>query len=294
VKRTRTSSSMSLKSTTMKTNEYSRAVETAREYYNSDDADNFYFHVWGGEDIHVGLYRDDSEPIADASRRTVEQMAAKLDGLDRTTRVIDIGAGYGGSARYLAEQHGCHVTALNLSEVENARNRSTNAERGLDQRIDVVDGSFESIPAEDASFDVVWSQDAILHSGDRIKVLAEIARVLRPGGQVIFTDPMQSDDCPDGVLDPILERIHLDTLGSPGFYRAQLEHHGFEDIRFEDHSEQLVRHYSRVLAETEQREGDLDGLVSGAYIERMKQGLRHWIDGGNAGYLAWGIFTARR
>lgn len=35
---------------------YSEVVETARDYYNSPDADNFYFHIWGGEDIHVGLY----------------------------------------------------------------------------------------------------------------------------------------------------------------------------------------------------------------------------------------------
>ena len=35
------------------------AVDIARDYYNSDDADHFYFHVWGGEDIHVGLYAHD-------------------------------------------------------------------------------------------------------------------------------------------------------------------------------------------------------------------------------------------
>ena len=34
---------------------YSSVVKTAQEYYDSDDADNFYYHVWGGEDIHVGL-----------------------------------------------------------------------------------------------------------------------------------------------------------------------------------------------------------------------------------------------
>ncbi|HCE41422.1 MAG TPA: SAM-dependent methyltransferase, partial [Alcanivorax sp.] len=49
---------------------YSNAVNTARDYYNSDDADQFYARVWGGEDIHVGLYENDEEPIFDASRRT--------------------------------------------------------------------------------------------------------------------------------------------------------------------------------------------------------------------------------
>jgi len=57
---------------------YSEVVQTARDYYNSDDADNFYFHVWGGEDIHIGLYQTADEPIASASERTVATMADKL------------------------------------------------------------------------------------------------------------------------------------------------------------------------------------------------------------------------
>jgi sarcosine/dimethylglycine N-methyltransferase len=63
---------------------YSAVVETARTYYNSDDADNFYFHVWGGEDIHIGIYDTPDEAIADASRRTVERMAALVPGLGPT------------------------------------------------------------------------------------------------------------------------------------------------------------------------------------------------------------------
>ncbi|MEE4331380.1 MAG: SAM-dependent methyltransferase, partial [Wenzhouxiangella sp.] len=75
---------------------YSEVVETAREYYNSSDADNFYFHIWGGEDIHIGLYQSDEEPIADASRRTVRRMAELAGDLGPQTRVLDLGAGYGG------------------------------------------------------------------------------------------------------------------------------------------------------------------------------------------------------
>ena len=46
---------------------YSQAVRTAQEYYNSEDADTFYATIWGGEDIHIGLYESEDEPIADAS-----------------------------------------------------------------------------------------------------------------------------------------------------------------------------------------------------------------------------------
>src|SRR6056297_2322353 len=203
----------------MMTTDYSAAVATARDYYNSDDADNFYFTIWGGEDIHVGLYNSEDEPIFDASRRTIERMASKISNLDKDSKVLDIGAGYGGAARYLAKKYGCQVVALNLSEVENERDRKMNEDQGLDHLITVVDGSFEEISYPDFSFDVVWSQDAILHSGNREQVIKEVARVLKSGGDFVFTDPMQTDDCPEGVLQPILDRIHLETLGSPGFYR---------------------------------------------------------------------------
>jgi sarcosine/dimethylglycine N-methyltransferase len=273
---------------------YPDVVETARQYYNSEDADNFYYHVWGGEDIHIGLYDTPGEAIRSASRRTVERMASMLEGLDADATVVDLGAGYGGSARYLAATFGCHVTALNLSETENARSRDMAAQRGLGSRIEVIDGSFEQIPAADGSFDVAWSQDAILHSGDRRRVIEEAARVLKPGGQLIFTDPMQADDCPDGVLQPVLDRIHLDSLGSFGFYRDAARDAGLEKSAEVDLTPQLVTHYRRVREERERQRETLGSHVSDAYIDRMLKGLGHWIDAGGKGYLAWGIMKYRK
>ncbi|RDI50606.1 glycine/sarcosine N-methyltransferase [Nocardia mexicana] len=271
---------------------YSTAVNVARDYYNSQDADNFYFTIWGGEDIHIGLYDTPEEEIAPASRRTVRRMASKPN-LTADSRVLDIGAGYGGAARYLAATYGCHVCCLNLSEVENDRNRELNAQQGLSELIDVVDGSFEDLPFEDNQFTVVWSQDAMLHSGDRVRVLQEIMRVLKPRGEIVFTDPMASDSCDRSALRPILDRLHLESMGSPEFYRRELHRLGVDATEFEDHTPQLTTHYARVLQETERREAEISETVSAAYLSRMKVGLQHWVDGGHAGNLAWGIFYVR-
>lgn len=273
---------------------HSDVVQTAREYYNSEDADNFYFHIWGGEDIHIGLYEHDREDIATASRRTVERMAERVPSIGKESRVLDVGAGYGGAARYLAHTRGCHVTALNLSEAENARDRTMNEEAGLEHLIEVVDGNFEKIPAPDSSYDLVWSQDAILHSPRRRQVIEEVARVLKPGGDFLFTDPMQADDCPPGVLQPVLDRIHLDSLGSFGFYREAARAVGLREVEIEDLTHQLTLHYSRVRDELHKRRADLAGKVSESYIERMLEGLRHWVDAGNDGRLAWGIMHFRK
>ncbi|MDA3831822.1 MAG: methyltransferase domain-containing protein [Spirochaetales bacterium] len=271
----------------------SEVVNTARTYYNSDDAESFYSIIWGGEDIHIGLYNSETDAIFDASRRTVEKIAACLK-LDESKSVLDIGAGYGGSGRYMAEKFGCSVECLNLSEAQNKRNRKLNNEQGLEKLVSVTDGSFENLPYKEDFYDVVWSQDAILHSGNRARVIQEAHRVMKPGGEFIFTDIMQSDDCPDGVLQPILDRIHLATLGSPAFYRQETKKLGMEEVQFIDISEQLSNHYSHVLQEIKNRRDEIGKVCSNDYIERMMVGLEYWVNGGRKGYLKWGIFHFKK
>jgi len=271
----------------------SAAVETAEAYYDSTEADAFYQTIWGGQDIHIGIYSGDDEPIASASRRTVETMAGRLGEIGATTRVLDLGAGYGGSARYLAERFGCHVTCLNLSETQNALNRTLTGKAGLTERVRVVHGDFENIPEPDASFDIVWSQDAILHSGDRTRVLDEVRRVLTDGGQFIFTDPMQSDDCPDGVLQPILDRIQLSTLASFAFYRAELGKRSFDEAAIEPLTDQLRTHYARIGQELKDNYDNAVDRSGQDYVDNMITGLQHWVDGADRGYLAWGIMDFR-
>lgn len=273
---------------------YSQAVQTARDYYNSDDADAFYATIWGGEDIHIGLYERDDEAIADASRRTVRRIAERLKTLGPDSEVIDLGGGYGGSARHLAGEYGARVVSLNLSEVENERARALNREQGLTNRIEVVDGNFEDVPYGDGRFDVVFSQDAFLHSGDRARVLEEIRRVLRPGGELIFTDPMESDDAGGANLQPVLDRLNLQSLGSPGFYRERLAALGFTEIGFTELTGHLVTHYDRVRSNLEARYEDMVGeSISREYADNMIEGLGHWVRAGKAGDLCWGIMHFR-
>ncbi|HKJ85501.1 MAG TPA: methyltransferase domain-containing protein, partial [Spirochaetia bacterium] len=147
-------------------------VHATREYYDSNGAEGFYSTIWGGEDLHIGIYTDENASIRDASRRTVATMAARIP-LTPETKVLDVGAGYGGSARFLAREYGCPVTCLNLSSVQNERNRRLTSEQDLADLVSVVEGNFEDLPFAPESFDVVWSQDAILHSSHRERVFAE-------------------------------------------------------------------------------------------------------------------------
>jgi len=269
-------------------------VETAKQYYDSSDADNFYHSIWGGEDIHIGMYESDSESISDASHRTVDKMLERLDGRPETSRVLDLGAGYGGSARHITRAKNWQVTCLNLSSVQNERNRDKNREQGLEPKIDVFDGNFEELPFADESYDIVWSQDSFLHSGKRLQIFREVDRVLRCGGDFVFTDPMQDSDASREELAPVLARLHLDSMGSFELYAEYARQLGWEILEQTDLTDCLVNHYTRVRSELDSRAGAADIEISPEYISRMKEGLGHWIEAGEARKIRWGIHHFRK
>lgn len=271
------------------------AAGVARAYYDSADVDGFYTAVWGGDAIHTGIYEHPGEPVARATRRTDARMAARVAGLLGPGRtVIDLGSGYGGAARHLARTYGCRVVALNISDVQNRRHRELNVRQGLDPLIDVVAGSFHDIPATDGRFDVVWTQEALVHSGDRAHMLAEAVRVLAPGGALVLTDVMAADDTHTDALRPVCERLNVADLATPDFVRERLTRLGLGQVRFDDLSENLLPHYTR-LAEDVRRHGDeLTGAFSDAYLERLRANLPLWVDACEKGLLSWGIFHARR
>ncbi len=262
----------------------------AETYYDSSDADRFYEHVWGGEDIHIGLYSDEHCTIREASQLSVIALANRLDDLTPDAQIYDLGSGYGGAARYLARRFRCKVTCVNLSKVQNQRNLLLNRAQGLAGAIKVLHGSFEHIPAADASVDAIWSQDSFLHSGRRHKVVSEIARVLKPGGRVVFTDPMQTDNCPPDALRAVYERLALESLASPGWYREAFGALGMEEMEWCDLSGELRTHYARVHDSLRARYDELAGNISVDYLHRMLTGLANWVTAADAGYLRWGIF----
>ena len=109
-------------------------------------------------------------------------------GIQRQHHVLDVCSGMGGPARYLAHRIGCRVTGLDLT-----RSRYDSAIRltrlaKLSRLVDFRLGDALNMPFEDASFDVVIGQEAWCHVPDKPRLIAECARVLKPGGAIAFTD----------------------------------------------------------------------------------------------------------
>ena len=272
---------------------YNVSERVAKAAYDSADAGAFYSQIWGGDDIHLGLYETPEEPIADASHRTMERMVSKIQ-QDSIDYVVDLGSGYGGAARYLQAELNSRVLAVNLSGEQNRRAEYLNKLAGADQRVTVVDASYNNVPAEDGTANLVWSQDAFLHAERRDLPLAEAVRVLKPGGEFLFTDPMAADGVTASELSGVLERLKLSSLASPAEYKQLAAAAGLELVEFDDLSSMLPQHYGRVLEETQANTEQLLQTASQTYLDGMMTGLQHWVEAGDRGLLSWGIFHFRK
>ena len=103
-------------------------------------------------------------------------------------RVLDIGAGLAGAARLIASAHGCRVDCVELSPDYCTGAVLLNRLTGLNDRIEVHQGSALDLPFPDDSFDAVWMQNVGMNIADKRRLYAEICRVLKPGGRYAFQE----------------------------------------------------------------------------------------------------------
>jgi sarcosine/dimethylglycine N-methyltransferase len=119
----------------------------------------------------------------------VDILAASA-GIERANRVLDVCSGMGGPARYLASRLGCRVTGLDITLSRHRSAMRLTELVGLTDLVDFRHGSALAMPFADASFDVVIGQEAFAHVPDKPRLIAECARVVKPGGRIAFTDIM--------------------------------------------------------------------------------------------------------
>jgi sarcosine/dimethylglycine N-methyltransferase len=104
------------------------------------------------------------------------------------TKVVDLCAGLGGPARYLAHRYGAFVTGVELTPGRVAGAAELTKRVGLNGKVQVIEGNVTALPLPDASHDAVVSQEALFHVADLASALNEAHRVLRAGGRIAFTD----------------------------------------------------------------------------------------------------------
>jgi sarcosine/dimethylglycine N-methyltransferase len=147
---------------------------------------------------------------------------ADLAGIGAGMHVLDVCSGMGGPARYLAHHRGCRVTGLDITKSRHEGAARLTALVGLGHLVDFRLGNALDMPFADASFDVVIGQEAFCHVPDKPQLIAECARVVRPGGVVAFTDILRRDGLTEESFGRLQREMTFLSLESLEGYAALL------------------------------------------------------------------------
>ncbi|NOZ42890.1 MAG: class I SAM-dependent methyltransferase [Alphaproteobacteria bacterium] len=168
--------------------------------------------------------------------RNATQYAVGKMGLKPDDRLLDVGCGIGGAARFVAASVGCHVTGIDLTPefIDVARALSTRV--GLSDRTDFEVASALNMPFEAASFDAAISFHAAMNIADRPALYAEIARVMKAGAVLCVYDVMKTSDQPLTFPLPWAESAATSHLITPEATVELLEKAGFSVTDSDDRS----------------------------------------------------------
>jgi SAM-dependent methyltransferase len=159
----------------------------------------------------------------------VAAAAAQL-GLGPTSRVLEIGSGVGGPARYLAHIVGCHVTALELQPKLHDLAVDLTRRTGLAARVTHLCGDALTHPLPERTFDAVMSWLAIVHIPDRPRLCARMAQALRPGGGCFIEDLCMRAAFTPADLNDLREIVHGNSTSTIADYASDLQAGGFVDV----------------------------------------------------------------
>ncbi|OIW34669.1 S-adenosyl-L-methionine-dependent methyltransferase [Coniochaeta ligniaria NRRL 30616] len=169
-----------------------RAAKLAEEYY--DFVSPMYEQGWSQNFHYTPLSPGLS--IADSMTK-YEQDFAKIAGLKKGMKVLDLGCGVGGPARNLARHLGCEIVGVTNNAWLVERGQALTETANLNHLVKHVLGDFMHLPFEDSTFDAAYSFEALCYSPDVSVVYKEAYRVLKPGGTLAFHDFAMTDKYDD-------------------------------------------------------------------------------------------------
>jgi tocopherol O-methyltransferase len=209
-----------------------RAMATSDVADHYDELDVFYREVWG-EHVHHGLWRTGDEPSTRAVEQLVEHVATAIP-VRGGEHVVDIGAGYGATARLLAERFGAEVTALTVSSVQFDFASARPATPGV--RYMLCDWLRNELP--DGRADAAIAIESTEHMADKAGAFREAHRVLRAEGRLAVCAWIAHERARDWelrhLLEPICREGRLTGMGTESEYRALLAGAGFDVVQVED------------------------------------------------------------
>jgi ubiquinone/menaquinone biosynthesis C-methylase UbiE len=177
------------------------------------------------------------EDIGQTSWMTADELREfiRLLALCPSSNVLEIGSGSGGPALFVAATVGCRITGIDVNEFGIKNSNELAQQQNLESlaSFQLADAS-HPLPFSEDSFDAIIFNDAMCHVPRRLAVLREWYRVLKPGGQMLFTDAM--------VITGLISHEDIAKRSSIGFYfyvppgknEQLIKEAGFELVRCGD------------------------------------------------------------
>jgi len=219
--------------------------------------------------------------------RAIDRAIEELD-LRADKRIADVGSGLGGPARYIADQTGCCVTALELQSNMDEFAHSLTRRCGLDDRVTHLCGDVLDGPLEPGAFDAVVSWLALYHIADHRALFAGLASVLKPSGMIYIEDLNCRGSFSEEELQLFRVKLYGQSMPSHEAYGEELQRAGFTDIRIDDLSEDWA-HFTHERLSAYRRDRARHLRVQGpeivAAIDEFYDTVDRLFQGGNLGGL---------
>jgi ubiquinone/menaquinone biosynthesis C-methylase UbiE len=196
------------------------------------------------------LVADDLAPVDEfhtGGRQATVEFTTQL-GLTPGMRLIDIGSGIGGPARYVAQQYRCHVTGVDLTEDYVRIATSLSRHVGLDGAAEFVQASALALPFAPEAFDGAYMLHVGMNIADKAKLFAEVRRVLKPGAVFGVYDIMRQGDGEIAYPVPWAATPETSFVADPASYRRLLREAGFEVAGERERRQFAIDFFSKIRA----------------------------------------------
>ena len=173
---------------------------------------------------------------------------AKRVALTKDSRVLDVGCGIGGPARYLAHTYGCRVDGIDLTPELIETGRVLTKRCKLADHVALRVGNALELPYSEQTFDVVWCQNVAMNIADKAGLFAGVYRVLKPGG--LFTSTEYSVGPGGDIIFPVpwAYDASINFLDPGDMMRARYHTAGFRILECVNYSNTVIEHYERMLS----------------------------------------------
>ncbi|MDP6788692.1 MAG: methyltransferase domain-containing protein [Rhodospirillales bacterium] len=180
-------------------------------------------------------------------RKATLELAGRMM-LSRDSRVLDIGSGLGGPARTVAEEYGCHVTGLDLTQAfcDAAATLSDWVELG--ERVAFQQGDATDLPFADNHFDAAMTIHAAMNIAAKDKVYEQARRVLKPAGVFAAYDVLQGEGGDVLYPAPWARDPAISHLATPEEMQSLLADAGFKILEIRDSTEESQSWFEAMTA----------------------------------------------